>query len=334
MKKIVYLLILSVSFSFAQTTAKGKVMFSAKIENRNSDTLTIYGPQKFRHLIVVNSKGIFESNFEITEGLHQLNDGKEATLLFLKNGYDLKMTLNTKDFDETIVYSGLGAKENNFLAQKALSDEAFEMKLAELIEKDETIFKNAMNDKKSSDFSKIESAGLDPKLVESLKSSIQLESNMLMEYYEQKLAAKKIEGSVSASFDYENHKGGKTKLEDLRGKYVYIDVWATWCGPCLAEIPHLKKIEAKYHGKNIEFVSISVDTEKDYEKWKKMVVTKELGGVQLLADKNWNSDFIKAYGINSIPRFILIDPNGKVAKADAPRPSSSSLVEMLDGLLK
>ena len=334
MKKLVYLLVLSVSFSFAQTTAKGKVKFSARIENRNSDTLTIYGPQKFRHLIVVNSKGVFESNFEITEGLHQLNDGKEATLLFLKNGYDLKMTLNTKDFDETIVYSGQGAKENNFLAQKALSDEAFEMKLAELIEKDETIFKNAMNDKKSSDFSKIESAGLDSKLVESLKSSIQLESNMLMEYYEQKLAAKKIEGSVSASFDYENHKGGKTKLEDLRGKYVYIDVWATWCGPCLAEIPHLKKIEAKYHGKNIEFVSISVDTEKDYEKWKKMVVTKELGGVQLLADKNWNSDFIKAYGINSIPRFILIDPNGKVAKADAPRPSSSSLVELLDGLLK
>ena len=95
-----------------------------------------------------------------------------------------------------------------------------------------------------------------------------------------------------------------------------------------------KKVEAKYHGKNIEFVSISVDTEKDYEKWKKMVVSKELGGIQLFADKNWTSDFVKAFGINSIPRFILIGPDGKVIKADAARPSSASLTELLDGLVK
>ena len=48
----------------------------------------------------------------------------------------------------------------------------------------------------------------------------------------------------------------ETKLEDLRGKYVYIDVWATWCGPCRGEIPYLQKVEEKYKGKNIEFVSI------------------------------------------------------------------------------
>ena len=134
--------------------------------------------------------------------------------------------------------------------------------------------------------------------------------------------------------NYTNYAGGKSSLKDFRGSYVYIDVWATWCGPCLAEIPHLKKVEVKYHGKNIEFVSISVDTEKDYEKWKKMVVAKELGGIQLFADKNWTSDFIKAFGINSIPRFILIGPDGKVIKADAARPSSASLTELLDGLVK
>lgn len=65
-----------------------------------------------------------------------------------------------------------------------------------------------------------------------------------------------------------------------------------------------------------------------------MVVSKELGGIQLFADKNWTSDFIKAYGINAIPRFILIGPDGKVIKADAPRPSSSLLVELLDSLVK
>jgi alkyl hydroperoxide reductase subunit AhpC len=93
-------------------------------------------------------------------------------------------------------------------------------------------------------------------------------------------------------------------------------------------------VEEKYHGKNIEFVSISVDVDKDHEKWQKFVTEKELGGIQLFADKNWNSDFIKAFGINSIPRFLLIDPTGKVVKADAARPSSEELTKLLDTLLK
>lgn len=334
MKKLVYLLVLSVGFSFAQTTTKGKVKFSAKIENRNSDTLTVFGPNKFKQVIPINKKGVFEAAFEVTDGLHQFSDGSESSMMYLRGGDDIKLTLDAKEFDETIVYSGKGAKESNFLAQKALSDEKFEMELEGLLEKDEATFKTALETKRKEDLIKLEGSGLDEKLVSILKPSIAQESMMLMQYYNQKAAAKKVEGTSAPSFDYENHKGGKTKLEDLRGKYVYIDVWATWCGPCRAEIPHLKKVEEKYHGKNIEFVSISVDTDKDYDKWKKFVTEKQLGGIQLFADKNWNSDFIKAFGVDSIPRFILIGPDGKVIKADAPRPSSASLIELLDGLVK
>ncbi|MEQ3690899.1 MAG: TlpA disulfide reductase family protein, partial [Flavobacterium sp.] len=120
----------------------------------------------------------------------------------------------------------------------------------------------------------------------------------------------------------------------LKGKYVYIDVWATWCGPCRAEIPHLKKTEEAYHDKNIEFVSISIDRAKDHDKWKKFVEDKELGGIQLFADNDWNSQFVKDYQINGIPRFILVGPNGEIVNADAPRPSSPELVKTLDSLLK
>ncbi|MBA4321174.1 MAG: TlpA family protein disulfide reductase, partial [Flavobacterium sp.] len=151
--------------------------------------------------------------------------------------------------------------------------------------------------------------------------------------YEANLAKSKLNNTVSPSFNYENHKGGTTKLEDLKGKYVYIDIWATWCGPCRAEIPSLKKIEEKYHGKNIAFVSISVDVDKDHEKWKNFVTEKQLGGIQLFADKNWNSDFMMSYGVNSIPRFVLIDPNGKIVKSDATRPSDPELQKQLDALL-
>lgn len=141
-----------------------------------------------------------------------------------------------------------------------------------------------------------------------------------------------VTGSFSPDFDYENVNGGTTSLESLKGKFVYIDVWATWCGPCIGEIPALKEVEKAYHGKNIEFVSISIDEKKDYEKWKKMVSDKELKGIQLFADNAWKSEFVKNYAIDGIPRFILIDNEGKIINADAPRPSDPKLKEVLTEL--
>lgn len=141
-------------------------------------------------------------------------------------------------------------------------------------------------------------------------------------------------GMPSPKFvDYENNAGGTTSLDDLKGKYVYVDVWATWCGPCIAEIPSLKEVEKAYHDENIEFVSASIDTPAAYNKWKSMIVDKELGGTQLLADNAWQSQFIQDYGIDGIPRFILIDPNGNIVSADAPRPSNEALRELLDSEL-
>ncbi|MFC0605810.1 TlpA family protein disulfide reductase [Winogradskyella pulchriflava] len=136
-------------------------------------------------------------------------------------------------------------------------------------------------------------------------------------------------GKPSPKFtDYENHKGGTTSLDDLMGKYVYIDVWATWCGPCIREIPSLKEVEKQFHNKNIEFVSVSIDNDAAHDKWVTMVKEKELGGIQLIADNDWNSKFVKDYAIQGIPRFILIDPEGKIVNADAPRPSDPKLVEL------
>ncbi|WP_204345955.1 TlpA family protein disulfide reductase [Psychroserpens algicola] len=140
-----------------------------------------------------------------------------------------------------------------------------------------------------------------------------------------------VKGKPSPQFvNYENHKGGDMSLADLKGKYVYVDVWATWCGPCIREIPSLKEVEKQFHNENIAFVSTSIDEMKNRDKWLAMVDEKELGGVQLMADKDWSSDFVKAYAIQGIPRFILIDPNGNIVSADAPRPSDPNLVKLLE----
>ncbi|MFV9551110.1 TlpA family protein disulfide reductase [Algibacter sp. PT7-4] len=158
-------------------------------------------------------------------------------------------------------------------------------------------------------------------------SSNEKNNNIISEKYNKLTALKP--GNPSPKFvNYENYAGGKTSLDDLKGKYVYIDVWATWCGPCIQQIPHLQEVEKKYHDKNIEFVSISIDKPSDYEKWKAMVNDKQLGGIQLYADNNWNSAFVKDYQIEGIPKFILIDTEGNIVDSNAPRPSSEKLIEL------
>ncbi|MBL4708021.1 MAG: TlpA family protein disulfide reductase [Flavobacteriales bacterium] len=151
-----------------------------------------------------------------------------------------------------------------------------------------------------------------------------------VEYAESLEKLKKLaKGMPSPEFtDYENHAGGTISLSDLKGKYTYIDVWATWCGPCIGEIPSLKAVEEEFHSKNIQFVSASIDTEKAHETWVNMVNEKELGGIQLMADQAWQSKFVRDYKINGIPRFILIDPEGNIVSADAPRPSDPKLKEL------
>lgn len=141
-------------------------------------------------------------------------------------------------------------------------------------------------------------------------------------------------GQDSPTFNnYQNVDGGTNSLSDFRGKYVYIDIWATWCGPCKAEFPYLKEVEQKYHqNKNIVFISLSIDTQRSVEQWKTYVKENKLGGVQLITDNDRKSDFIANYQIEGIPRFILIDPTGKIVSADAPRPSDKALIELFDEL--
>lgn len=330
MKKLYFILTAFVfsSVGFAQSDI---VKFQADIAKRNGDVLYIKDNDKIIQEIKLD-KGMFKASFAVKEGMYQLFDGVEYAQLFLKNGYDLKLAMDASQFDESIKFSGKGSKENNFLAQETLADEGagYEKMLA----LDEEGFKQALEEKKSANLAKMNKAALDLNFVALYKAAYENNFLGLQQYYTQISANKKMNNTVSASFDYENHKGGKTKLEDLRGKYVYIDVWATWCGPCRAEIPSLKVVEQKFHGKNIEFVSISVDVEKDHEKWQKFVTEKELGGIQLFADKDWRSDFIASYKINSIPRFLLIDPTGKIVDADAARPSDARLTAQLESLLK
>ncbi|MBT3612320.1 MAG: redoxin family protein [Flavobacteriales bacterium] len=155
------------------------------------------------------------------------------------------------------------------------------------------------------------------------------ESNI--KWLERKFSVDNIpqEGEAAIDFTYPDKDGNEFSLTSFKENLVYVDVWATWCGPCKAEIPSLQKLEADYHEKNITFISVSVDTNK--EAWENMVADKELGGIQLWAD-GWGK-ITKDYAIFGIPRFLLFDTEGNVISTNAPRPSSSEIREILEANL-
>lgn len=141
-------------------------------------------------------------------------------------------------------------------------------------------------------------------------------------------------GSPAYDFKGVDVNGKEHRLSDYKGTVVYVDVWATWCGPCKAEIPKLKALEEKMHGEPITFLSISIDKVKDQKKWASFVKANDLKGVQLMADKAFDSDLVKAYGITGIPRFMIFDKEGKVVTIDAPRPSHGMTENFLRNLAK
>lgn len=163
-----------------------------------------------------------------------------------------------------------------------------------------------------------------------LLASDRMKEKLTLRY---KSAITTTSGTASVDFNYENFDGGSISLQELRGKLLYIDVWATWCGPCIKEMPALKELVKEYAKKDIEFVSISIDGKNDYDKWKKMVPEKNVGGIQLYDAEGLDSDFMKAFSVSLIPRFMMIDSEGKIITAKAPRPSSKDVRKFIDSHL-
>lgn len=335
MKKIFFLIVIAITIASCKKEPNNFVTFSGEISNKNSDSIVIFNPQlKFNKVIKVDKDGNFKDTLNVKDGFYQLFDGKEYSSLYLKNGATINMKLNAKEFDESITFAGQGANESIFLAESSL--------LQEKLVHDENLFKlpkkefeTKINDFATSFNKRIQEKKLDSTFIIIQEKSILGLKKQLNRIFNEKLylATNLAKGMPSPTFiDYENHKKGTTSLNDFKGKYVYIDVWATWCNPCKKEIPYLQKVEKKYHDKNIEFVSLSVDSKKDHDAWRKMVSKKQLTGIQLFADNSWQSKFVAGYVINSIPRFILIDPEGNIVSSNAPRPSSPELIKLFDSL--
>ncbi|HEY9258457.1 TlpA disulfide reductase family protein [Chitinophaga sp.] len=117
---------------------------------------------------------------------------------------------------------------------------------------------------------------------------------------------------VAPDFSAATPDGKTMKLSDLRGKYVLLDFWASWCGPCRAENPNVVKAYNRFKDKNFDILGVSLDRTGDEAKWTAAIEKDGLTWHHVSDLKWWNSDVAKLYMINSIPQNFLLDPQGRI----------------------
>ncbi len=117
-------------------------------------------------------------------------------------------------------------------------------------------------------------------------------------------------GKEPIPFSVKGIKGETISPAAYRGKVLLIDFWATWCGPCMAEMPNVKSVYKKYHGKGFEIVGISLDQSRD--KLDAYLAQQGIEWPQYFDGKWWNNDVAQMYGIKSIPSTLLVDREGKI----------------------
>ena len=127
--------------------------------------------------------------------------------------------------------------------------------------------------------------------------------------------------------------GAEISMPSLRGKVVVVDFWATWCGPCVAEMPKMKEVYTKYHDKGVEFIGVSLDHSRDeggFDKLKAFVAENEIPWPQYYQGDGWESEFSLGLGINSIPTVFLVDQKGKLFSVDAGGKLEALILELMN----
>ena len=125
-----------------------------------------------------------------------------------------------------------------------------------------------------------------------------------------KIQSSLVEGAKFPDFNEKDVAGKPFSLAAYKGKVVLVDFWATWCGPCVAELPNVMKAYEKHHGNGFEIVGISLDSNK--AKLEKFTKEKKMSWQQFFDGQGWNNKLSTKYGVNSIPATYLLDGEGKI----------------------
>jgi thiol-disulfide isomerase/thioredoxin len=143
------------------------------------------------------------------------------------------------------------------------------------------------------------------------------------------------DAEITKAFKIKNEQGLEVSLADFKGKVIYMDFWASWCGPCRQQFPYSKMLHAKFNEKQLKkivFLYISIDDNEDA--WHKAILENQLEGNQGISKGGWSSEASRFFNITSIPRYVIIDKKGNISDHSAKRPSEEGIYEDIVKLLE
>ena len=273
---------------------------------------------------VIDTMKILENKFY---QIYSFFDGKQGELgeLVISPNSEITLFIDEKELFESIDYSGNFKLSNNFLAYSKKYQNLLSEMVRNGIKQEE--LEILIHEKGEL----INEKGISLNVVDSLSSYVKLKFDEFSDILKQKnikyLYKTSIVNKIGNNFFFKDIKNNVKTLKDFKGKYVYIDVWATWCKPCKVEHTFLKQLEEHFSNNN-ELQIISISTDREYDKWEKYITKNSIKGVQLYSGSN--SDFVKFYDIGALPRFIFLDKEGRVISPDEIRPSNSKTLEKLE----
>ncbi|MEO2143345.1 MAG: hypothetical protein ABGW83_04380, partial [Flavobacteriaceae bacterium] len=237
MQKIIVFMIIIILSSCK--TDNDYVNFKGTVTNPNSDSLQI-SSSKYKKTIRLSKDNTFSDTLKLNAGKFMVFDGKIAVMIYLKNGYDIEMNVKSNiidsnsnkisNFRESINFKGKGSDINNFLFEYNLRQSESGMNLYDQMMSLDSIGINTALDSINKTYIKeVSELTNDNHFLEIETINRDNFKKSYISFWTTKQEISKHNGKKSPYFNYENLKGGTTSIDELKGKYLYIDIWATWC---------------------------------------------------------------------------------------------------------
>ena len=262
--------------------------------------------------------------------IYTFKDGVQSASgeILLSSGSKTSLEIDEQNPLESIVFDGTHKSSNNFLSFTKSTENELSNLVRDGIEQEKLIH---LISKKNN---LIEEKGKALNVSDSLKIYVKNEfkdfSDVLVIKNKKYLYKASLVNKNGSDFIFKDADNNDVSLDSFKGKFVYIDVWATWCKPCKVEYTFLKTLEEHY-ADNSNLQIISVSTDRDFRKWTNYLDDNSIQGIQLYTGDD--SDFVTFYDIGALPRFIFLNPEGKIISPDEIRPSNPELFNTINSYL-